>query len=332
MRSNSVSPERPPTHAQALAAAQPLSEATLQGDLEEGIQWRNSKEEIASPLPDAKTQRRRWLEPVLIIATLALAAAISFIIIHFTPKEVTIAASFGNSSGIVAPNMPPSNGSNDTVAVNVSTWGWVPEEAEPICDQSQGCRGWEGFGSALAWSALSLANYSEEVKAAFMDAVWNRTTGLGLNIVRYSLAGGENPDPRHYQNSNVSHFAPDALLPGFQPSKGVWDWDADLDQRWMLTEAIKRGANLFEMVSSGAPYWMTVSNCSSGNTAPSVNNLRDDMYEAYADYMVEVARFFRDNLSLTFRSLAPLNEPTGWCAYFKCTEIAFHQMCSPFHV
>ena len=52
-------------------------------------------------------------------------------------------------------------------------------------------------------------------------------TTLKLNIVRYNIGGGENPnipDELGFQ----------ARIPGFEPSNGVWDWSADANQRWIL--------------------------------------------------------------------------------------------------
>lgn len=268
MRNSSVSPGRESVHSRRTVP-----------DLESGLCSDGSKADSASHAGTDSKGIPRWCRnSVPFLLACAIAAGLVYAALRFSPPDVRISASFGNGSGIVQPSSP-SNGSDDTndTRANVTTWVWTPPQAEPVCDRSQGCRGFEGWGSALAWNSIDLAGLDDGVKAEFMDAVWNRTNGLGLNVVRYSLAGGENPDPRHYRNSNVSHFQRNALLPGFQPSEGVWDWDADRGQRWMLTEAIKRGANLFEMVSSGPPYWMTVSNCSSGAVEPRNNNLRDDM-------------------------------------------------------
>jgi len=60
---------------------------------------------------------------------------------------------------------------------------------------------------------------------------------------------------------------------------------------------------------------MTKSGCASGNTDGS-NNLKDDSYDAFADYLTEVVKHFRDSWGTTFRTLEPLNEPNAswWTA------------------
>jgi hypothetical protein len=55
---------------------------------------------------------------------------------------------------------------------------------------------------------------------------------------------------------------------------------------------------------------MTKSGCASGNTDGS-NNLKDDSYDAFADYLTEVVKHFRDSWGITFRTLEPLNEPNA---------------------
>ena len=60
---------------------------------------------------------------------------------------------------------------------------------------------------------------------------------------------------------------------------------------------------------------MTKSGCASGNTDGS-NNLNDDSYNAFADYLTEVVKHYRDTFGITFRTLEALNEPnaTWWTA------------------
>ncbi|GAE90775.1 alpha-L-arabinofuranosidase II precursor [Acetivibrio straminisolvens JCM 21531] len=60
---------------------------------------------------------------------------------------------------------------------------------------------------------------------------------------------------------------------------------------------------------------MTKSGCASGTTDGS-NNLRDDYYDDFADYLTEVVKHFRDAWGITFRTLEPMNEPNAnwWTA------------------
>jgi O-glycosyl hydrolase len=105
-------------------------------------------------------------------------------------------------------------------------------------------------------------------------------------------------------------------IPGFEPSAGTWAWDADANQRAILQRITERGTGVvLEAFSNSPPYWMTKSGCASGNTDGS-NNLKDDSYDAFADYLTEVVKHFRDAWGITFRTLEPLNEPNAswWTA------------------
>jgi O-glycosyl hydrolase len=84
----------------------------------------------------------------------------------------------------------------------------------------------------------------------------------------------------------------------------------------VLLRIAERGTDVvFEAFSNSPPYWMTESGCASGSNDGG-NNLRDDSYDAFADYLTEVVRHYRDEYGITFRTLEPLNEPyaSWWTA------------------
>ncbi|RIB27657.1 Glycoside Hydrolase Family 30 protein [Gigaspora rosea] len=100
-----------------------------------------------------------------------------------------------------------------------------------------------------------------------------------------------------------------ADVPGFRPCKNCdYNWTSDANQRWILFAAKDRGADVFEAFSNSPPYWMTYSNCSSGGRN-STNNLNFSYYDAYADYLTEVVKWYKGQ-ELIFRTLEPFNEPT----------------------
>jgi len=73
----------------------------------------------------------------------------------------------------------------------------------------------------------------------------------------------------------------------------------------------RRGTGLvLEAFSNAPPYWMTKSGCASGSS-DGANNLKDDAYDDFADYLTEVVKHYRDTWGITFRTLEPLNEPNA---------------------
>jgi O-glycosyl hydrolase len=167
----------------------------------------------------------------------------------------------------------------------------------------------EGWGTSLAWWANHVGGWSAANRNAVADAVVDPVTGLGYNVFRYNIGGGENPAHEH-----MGQFRE---MPGFEPVAGTWDWNADANQRAILQRIVDRAGSglILEAFSNSPPYWMTKSGCASGNTDSS-NNLKDDSYAAFADYLTEVVKHFRDSWGTTFRTLEPLNEPnaTWWTA------------------
>ncbi|WP_336772896.1 RICIN domain-containing protein [Paenibacillus sp. MMO-58] len=161
----------------------------------------------------------------------------------------------------------------------------------------------EGWGTSLAWWGKVVGGYSN--KDEYADKMFSTTSGIGLNVLRYNIGGGENPSLNYLEYRKA--------VPGFQPTQGVYDWTADANQRYMLQAAKTRGANVFEAFSNSAPYWMTNSGSVTGASG-GANNLKTDYYDDFADYLTEVVKHFRDSWGITFKTLTPLNEPvsTWW--------------------
>ncbi|MCZ4151050.1 hypothetical protein BZG21_42450, partial [Escherichia coli] len=160
-------------------------------------------------------------------------------------------------------------------------------EGEPVrLNMDQSYDHFEGWGTSLAWWANDLGEWKDQAKLnEVMDLVFDPAKGLGLNIVRYNIGGEENPD--------MKALRPGGDVPGYQPEPGVWDWEADAGQRKVLQGSIERGVNITEAFSNSPPYWMTISGSVTGAEDGS-NNLKEDQYGAFADYLTEVVKHFRD--------------------------------------
>lgn len=167
----------------------------------------------------------------------------------------------------------------------------------------------EGWGTSLAWWGHACGNWTNTaMRDQLLDDVFGED-GLALNVVRYNIGGGENPDHDHMRIGGE--------VPGYQITPGVYDWTADPGQRYVLQGAIDRGADITEAFLNSPPYWMTYSQCTSGSTNGLSNNLYDDHYDEFADYMTEVIKHFRDDWGVTFDTVSPFNEPStplAWTA------------------
>lgn len=177
----------------------------------------------------------------------------------------------------------------------------TPIQVQP----KEGYANFEGWGTSLAWWAHILGQWEDKEKLdEVMDLVFDEKKGLGLNIVRYNIGGGENP------KIEPNTLRPGGDVPGFQPEEGEWDWEADKGQRAVLFAAFERGATIAEAFSNSPPYWMTISGSVTG-ADDGGNNLKEEYYADFADYLTEVVKFYQDKHGITFRTLNPLNEPAS---------------------
>ena len=163
----------------------------------------------------------------------------------------------------------------------------------------------EGWGTSLCWWANVIGGFPQNVQRDYLTKIFDVKKGLGLNIVRYNIGGGENP---HIPNTLQVR----ARVPGFEPTPGVWDWNADANQRRVLQEAIKSGVTIEEAFSNSPPWWMTLSGSVAG--APDGGaNLKPDDFGLFANYLTAVVQHYHDHWGITFRTLEPMNESaTYW--------------------
>ncbi len=181
----------------------------------------------------------------------------------------------------------------------------------------------QGWGVSLAWWAKVIGGFPEPARSDYMNKAFDPIKGLGLNVVRYNIGGGENPQ---YLSPNKQFIEYRAAIPGFEPEPGKWDWSADANQRYVLQAAINKGADQLEAFSNSPPYWMTQSGSVSGNRpgGKSLDNLKPEFDRPFADYLAEVTQHFRDTWKINFRDLEPLNEPSGdWWKFGNHQEGCF---------
>jgi O-glycosyl hydrolase len=178
----------------------------------------------------------------------------------------------------------------------------------------------EGWGVSLSWWANIVGR---EFTDQQIDTLCNWLTDpneLDMNIFRFNIGGGDNPTHHHMRL--------DAQMPGYKPEENApYNWNADEYQRKILLKIKQLQKNaLFEAASYSPPYWMTKSGCSSGNFDGS-DNLKENYYGQFADYLTEVVSYYRNKYGIIFRTISPVNEPfSNWWKEFGSQEgCAFSQ-------
>lgn len=163
----------------------------------------------------------------------------------------------------------------------------------------------EGWGTSLCWWA-NRVGYSDSLAQQTADAFYG-DEGLRLNIARFNIGGGDDPTHTHITRT-------DSNMPGYTVWDGTnatYDWSKDANQRNVLLRSIEACGDdmIVEMFSNSPPYYMTYSGCTSGGTDSNKNNLRDDQYDDFAEYLAEVCYHYETEWGVKVQSVEAFNEP-----------------------
>ena len=111
----------------------------------------------------------------------------------------------------------------------------------------------EGWGTSLCWWANRIG-YSDALAQKAAELLFNAETGLGMNIARYNIGGGDDPTHRHITRT-------DSMMPGFWVLDGatgehIFDGTKDENQRNVLLRAMAACGSEFivEAFSNSPPY------------------------------------------------------------------------------
>lgn len=178
----------------------------------------------------------------------------------------------------------------------------------------------QGWGVSLCWWANMCGKWSDERITALVRWLV-APNGLNYNVFRYNIGGGDDPDNTH---CDPHHFGAEggkglrAEMEGFKVREtDDYDWTRDAAQRKIMLKIKElRPDAIFEAFSNSAPWWMTYSGCCGGNTPAWADNLRPEYYEAFADYLVDVCKHYKETYGIEFHSLEPFNEPLS--SYWGC--------------
>ena len=165
----------------------------------------------------------------------------------------------------------------------------------------------DGWGTSLCWWANVVGGYSN--RDQYMNLAFSQ---LKLNIVRYNIGGGENPS-----GDFITNFR--AVMQGFEPTNGMWDWSADANQRWILRQAVAMGVNHVVAFANSPPWWMTVSGSVTGNgtSGGATDNLSTSYEDAFAVYLATVVSNLTVLDGVHFDYVTPLNEPAASWWYYQ---------------
>ena len=173
--------------------------------------------------------------------------------------------------------------------------------------QTNGGR-WEGWGTSLCWWANRIG-YNKTLTDKSAQLFFDAKKGLGLNIMRYNVGGGD--DPTHHHITRTDSDVPGWMYIDPETGERKYDYTADARQLNVVKAAMKAAGQdaYLEIFSNSPPYFMTVSGCSTGNFKAEENNIKDDEYDDFAEYMAHVANYMTRDMKLKVKSVSPMNEP-----------------------
>ncbi len=235
--------------------------------------------------------------------------------------------------------------------------GHAPAAPQPhvaAVDPTKRYQTMDGWGTSLGWWANEMGGWTGGAAGAHYQEVMHRlftlgADGLGLNIVRFNIGGGEHSDPKHpdphyppqLHDPRNAHVHPGGAMPGwsrearpgervdqhgkdylgedrygrhyvFDPSQDANQTHALLDARRLIAAQPERHF-LAQAFSNSPPDWQTSSGTVTGSRVgpkqDAVDNLDPHRDLSDARYMMRVAAYFHSQYGLDFNSIEGLNEP-----------------------
>jgi O-glycosyl hydrolase len=171
-----------------------------------------------------------------------------------------------------------------------------------------GC--WYAEGIGLHWPAAKKERVAELLFSRETDAQGN-PKGIGLSAWRFNIGGGtaEQGDSSGIRDVN-------RRVEGFLQKDGTYNWHKQPGQTWFLQQAKHYGVENLIAFANTPPVQYTQNGLGFKTEKDYRSNLKPDKYEAYADFLAEVLRYYAGK-GLPFRYISPVNEPQwDWTGKF----------------
>jgi hypothetical protein len=157
------------------------------------------------------------------------------------------------------------------------------------------------WGTSLCWWAN--IKYPENIKEQLIELLFGES-GLQLDIVRYNLGGGSNPDESVKQNFRLG-----GNMPCIKDNNGGFCLENDKLQLSILDAAIKKGVNNVELFCNSPPWWMTKSGVTNGSKTIFDCNLKKEYVDDYVNFLSDSYNLLKKIYPV--KSIDPFNEPSN---------------------
>ncbi len=163
----------------------------------------------------------------------------------------------------------------------------------------------ESFGTSSAWWSQTIDD--EDTAREIARLLYDDETGLGLDVYRYNIGGGEkeNPDCRIW---DVNRRTESFYVLNEETGEYEYDFTRDANARRMLDMAVEYGASEVILFCNSPHFSMTASGHASGGLTPNASNLPKENYKAFVDYLLTIADWFVAQ-GYPVTAISPINEP-----------------------
>ncbi len=163
----------------------------------------------------------------------------------------------------------------------------------------------EGFGTSSAWWSQTIDD--EETAREIARLLYDDETGLGLDIYRYNIGGGEKENP-HCRIGDPNRRTESFYVLNEETGKYEYDFTRDANARRMLDMAVEYGATEVILFCNSPHFSMTASGHASGGLTEYASNLPEENYKAFVDYVLTIADWFVAQ-GYPVTAISPINEP-----------------------
>jgi O-glycosyl hydrolase len=180
-----------------------------------------------------------------------------------------------------------------------------------IIDPSQTCQTIDGFSASDCWTGNYVGTYwNESSKNTIAKYLFSQNIkadgspeGIGLSMWRFNLGAGT---AEQGDLSDISDLSRRAEC--FLDNTGTnYDWTKQAGQQWFLKKAKEYGCEKI-VAFSNSPLVFYTKNGKGYSMGDGYSNLREDKYDAFAEYLATVAKHFKEE-GIDFDYISPVNEP-----------------------
>lgn len=163
----------------------------------------------------------------------------------------------------------------------------------------------DGWGTSACWWSQKVSD--PETRTELAKLLYSKE-GLGLNIYRYNVGGGVNPE--HNRVGNPWRTTESFYYYNDATGKYEYDFTRDANAQAFLDEALKYGCIDTVVLFCNSPHYsMTISQEASGSyEAGGVSNLAPEHYQDFVDYLLTITEYFIKK-GVPVKYISPINEP-----------------------